>query len=94
MTNAAQSEKTFTLTIDAEDITVRYRPHHIDGTDPYAILEFTSPHHPRRRIPLSENGYRSFFAPMREIEAAPSVEHYACIVALILAREVASLFST
>jgi hypothetical protein len=31
---------------------------------------------------------------MREIEAAPSVEHYACIVALILAREVASLFST
>jgi len=87
MTNAAQSEQTFVLTIDAEDITVRYRPHYIRGRDPYAVLEFTSPHEPRRRIPVSPSGYRSFFAPMDEIEAAPSVEKYASMVALVLATE-------
>jgi hypothetical protein len=87
MRNAAQSEQTFILTIDAEDISVRYRPNYIGGHDPYAMLEFTSPHEPRRRIPVSENGYRSFFAPMDEIEAAPSIEKYASMVALVLATE-------
>ncbi len=87
MTTTLQPETVFTLTIEAQDITVRYRPYYIDGLDPYAVLEFTSPHQPRRRIPVSETGYRSFFAPMREIEAAPSIEQYACMLALLLAEE-------
>jgi hypothetical protein len=87
MTNAAQPETVFTLTIDAQEIRVRYRPYYINGLDPYALLEFTSPHKPRRRIPVSESGYRSFFAPMYEIENAPSVEKYASMVAVALAGE-------
>lgn len=55
--------------------------------DPYAILEFSSPHEPRRPISVSVTGYRSFFAPMDEIEAAPSIEKYACMVLLVLAGE-------
>jgi len=51
------------------------------------MLEFTSPHQPRRSTPVSENGYRSFFAPMDEIAAAPSIETYASMVALVLAAE-------
>ena len=77
----------FTLTIDAQDINVSYLPNYIQGVDPYALLEFRSPHEPRRCIPVSETGYRSYFAPMREIEAAPSVEEYASMVALVLARQ-------
>ena len=87
MTNAATPETSFILTIDAQDIEVRYRRHCIEGSDAYAILEFTSPHQPRRAIPVSKTGYRSFFAPMHEIDAAPSVEDYACAVALALASE-------
>ena len=51
------------------------------------MLEFTSPHEPRTSIPLCDGGYRSFFAPMHEIEAAPSVEIYAAMVAVLLAAE-------
>jgi hypothetical protein len=87
MTNAAQSEQTFVLTIDAQEIRVRYQPNYIGGTDPYALIEFTSPHEPRRRIPVSETGYRSFFAPMCEIEAAPSLEKYTGLVAMFLINE-------
>jgi len=86
MTNAAP-ETTFTLTIDDQQIRVRYRPYFIGGHDPYAILQFTSPHEPRRPIPVSPKGYSSFFAPMSEIHDAPSIETYACMVALLLARE-------
>jgi len=89
MTNA-QSETVFTVTLSAQEVRVRYRPYYIGGLDPYAVLEFTSPHHPRRRIPLSETGYRSFFAPMREIENAPTVEQYACMVALLLLQELST----
>ena len=85
MTNSPQPDQTFVLTIDAQDIAVRYRPYYIAGHDPYAMLEFTSPHEPRSRTPVSESGYRSFFAPMDEITAAPSIETYACMVAALLA---------
>lgn len=88
MSRASQLETLFTLTIDAQEIRVRYRPYFIDGLDPYAILEFSSPHQPRRPISVSATGYRSFFAPMDEIEAAPSIEQYACFLALLLVREV------
>jgi hypothetical protein len=87
MSRATQLETVFTLTIDAQEIRVRYRPYFIDGVDPYAILEFSSPHQPRRPISVSVTGYRSFFAPMGEIEAAPSIQKYACMVVLLLAAE-------
>jgi hypothetical protein len=80
MTNTSQSETVFNLTIDAQEMTVRYRPYHIAGLDPYAP-GVHEPAQTRRRIPVSETGYRSFFAPMYEIEGAPSIEKHASMVA-------------
>jgi hypothetical protein len=79
----------FSLTIDAQEIRVRYRPNYIGGAEPQAVLEFISPHEPRRPTPMSTSGYSSFIAPTREIESAPSIETYACIVALLLGRDLA-----
>jgi hypothetical protein len=88
MTNAAQPKTVFTLTIDAQEMSVHYHPYWTKGLAPYGFFEFRSPSEPRRRIPVSETGYRSYFAPMHEIEDAPSVEEYARIVALaIIARQ-------
>jgi hypothetical protein len=81
--NAMQLDMTFTLTIEAQDIMVRYRPRYFVTAD-YAHFEFTSPHEPKRRIPVSETGYRSHFSPMHEIEAAPSIEEYARMLLLTL----------
>ena len=78
-----QQDITFTLTIDAQEILVRYRPRYFITAD-YARFEFTSPHKPPRRIPVSETGYRSHFSPMHEVEAAPSVEEFARALALAL----------
>lgn len=75
-----QQELIFTLTIEEQDMVVRYRLRYFSTVD-YAHFEFTSPHEPRRRIPVSETGYRSHFAPMWEIAEAPSVEAYARAVA-------------
>ncbi len=87
MTNASHPDTVFTLTIDGQEMTVRYWPYCIDGLDPYAVLEFISPHQPRRCIPVSATGYRTFFAPMAEVESAPSIEKYVWMVALVLAAE-------
>jgi hypothetical protein len=84
MTSTAQPETVFTLTIDAQEMSVRYQPYWTRGIAPYGFLEFRSPCEPRRRIPVSETGYRSYFAPMHEIEAAPSVEGYARAVAIAI----------
>ncbi len=84
MTKTSQPKAVFTLTIDAQEMDVRYVPYWTKGLAPYGHFEFRSPHEPRRRIPVSETGYRSYFAPMHEIEAAPSVEDYARMVALAL----------
>lgn len=84
MTRTSQPETAFTLTIDAQEMSVRYDPYWTKGLAPYGHFEFRSPHEPRRRIPVSETGYRSYFAPMDEIEDAPSPEEYARIVALAL----------
>ena len=73
----------FTLAIDSQDIVVRYRPRYFTTVD-YAHFEFTIPHEPKRRIPVSETGYRSHFSPIHEIEAAPSVEEYARALVLAL----------
>jgi hypothetical protein len=78
-----QTEATFTLTVDAQEIVVRYRPRYFVSAD-YAHFEFTNPHEPRRRIPVSETGYRSHFSPMHEVEAAPSVKEYARALVLAL----------
>jgi hypothetical protein len=85
MTIATQPETVFTLTIDAQEMNVRYWPDYISGLAPHALIEFRSPHEPRRRIPVSETGYRSYFAPKHEIEASPTVEDYIRAVALALA---------
>ena len=82
MTNAP--ETIFTLTIDAQEMRVHYHPSYISGLAPHALFEFRSPHEPRRRIPVSETGYRSYFAPMHEIEATSSIEEYVRMVALAL----------
>jgi hypothetical protein len=84
MLKAPQPETVFTLTIDAQEMSVRYHPYWTKGLAPYGHFEFRSPCEPRRRIPVSETGYRSYFAPMDEIEAAPSVEEYARAVAMAL----------
>ena len=84
MTIASPTETEFTLTIDAEEIRVRYRPNYVGGIDPHALIEFTSPHEPRRSIPVSDSGYRSFFARMSDIEAAPDIEKYTGFVAMFL----------
>ena len=80
-----QDEIIFTLTIDAQDILVRYRPRYFVTAD-YAHFEFTSPHQPPRRIPISDTGYCSHFSPIHEIGAAPSVEEYAYKLAIALTR--------
>ena len=78
-----QTETTFTLTIEAQEIHVRYDPAFGCG---YGHFEFRSPHEPPRRIPVSETGYRSAFAPLHEIEEASSVEVYARELALAIMR--------
>ena len=78
-----QPEMTFILTVDAQEIRVQYWPRYFITAD-YARFEFTSPHQPRRRIPVSETGYRSHFSPMHEVEAAPSVEEYTRVLVLAL----------
>jgi hypothetical protein len=68
-----KQDLTFTLTIESQEMIVHYWPN-----------TFESPHEPRHRIPVSETGYRSHFAPSWEVAAAPSVEEYARAVALSL----------
>lgn len=74
---------TFTLTIEAQEMTVQYWPNTF-ASPVYVHFEFKSPQEPKRRIPVSETGYRSHFAPSWEVDAAPSVEEYASAVALSL----------
>lgn len=77
-------QRTFRLVIEAQAMSVTYKPYYFGGQDPYGHFEFRSPDEPPRRIPVSETGYRSHFAPMAEIEAAKSPEHYARAVALAI----------
>ena len=68
---------TFRLTIDAQEMRVDYQPYWSAGEAPYGHFEFRSLHRPPRRIPVSETGYLSHFAPMADIEAAASPQDYA-----------------
>jgi len=72
---------TFTLVIEAQEMIVDYQPNWMADTGHF---EFRSPDEPPRRIPVSETGYRSHFAPMDEVEAAASPQDYARDVALAL----------
>jgi hypothetical protein len=74
---------TFRLTVEAQEMIVSYEPHWIQDVGHF---EFRSPHEPPRRIPVSETGYRSHFAPMDEVEASASPQDYAREVALVLLR--------
>jgi hypothetical protein len=65
---------TFTLIVEAQEMIVKYVP---DWMVDMGHFEFKSPHKPPRRIPVSETGYRSHFAPMDEVNAANSPEDYA-----------------
>jgi hypothetical protein len=49
-------------------------------------FEFRSPHQPRRPIPISETGYLSYFADMKDIEAATSPQDFARDAALAMLR--------
>ncbi len=73
--------QTFTIVIDAQEIVVDYRAHWM--TD-IGHFEFRSPHNPRRRIPVSESGYRSYFAAMADVDASASPQDFAREVALSL----------
>lgn len=76
--------QTFIVVIDTQEIVVDYRPHWLD-TD-YGHFEFRSPHGPARPIPVSETGYRSYFAAMEDVEAAASPQDFAREIALALLR--------
>ena len=79
----ADGRITFTLVIDAQEMVVAYHPYWMSD---YGQFEFRSPHDPARRIPVSETGYRSHFAPMVDVESFSSPQDYARDVALTLAR--------
>ena len=65
---------TFTLVVEAQEMIVTYMP---DWMVDYGEFEFRSPHKPARRIPVSETGYRSHFAPMSDVEASATPQDYA-----------------
>ena len=56
---------------------VEYQPNWMSGEFACGHFEFRSPHDAPRRIPVSETGYLSHFAPMDEIIAFGGPEDYA-----------------
>ena len=56
---------------------VSYTADWAGGEFAYGHFEFRSPHEPAARIPVSETGYLSHFAPMSDIRVAASPEDYA-----------------
>ena len=70
-----QGQKTVrTLTVEAQEMIVQYQA---DWMPDMGHFEFSSPHEPPRRIPVSETGYRSHFAPMEDVVASSSPQDYA-----------------
>jgi len=80
---SAKAKRTFRLVIEAQEMVIDYKSYWMSD---YGQFEFRSPHKAARRIPVSETGYRSHFAPMAEVEASASPEDYAREVALALIR--------
>jgi len=77
----SDGRQTFTIVIDAQEIVVDYRAHWMTDVGHF---EFRSPHNPPRRIPVSETGYRSYFAAMEDVEASASPQEFAREIALAL----------
>jgi hypothetical protein len=65
---------TFSLIIEAQEMIVDYQPNWSEDT---GLFEFRSPHEPPRWIPISETGYRSYFAFMEDVAASPSPQDFA-----------------
>jgi hypothetical protein len=80
---AKHRRMTFRIVVEAQPMAVSYRPHWMGDM---AMFEFRSPHRPLRRIPVSETGYRSHYAPMEEVEAAKSPQAFALEEARALLR--------
>jgi hypothetical protein len=80
---APKGRVTFTIVVVAQKMIVDYRPNWMADMGQF---EFRSPHKPTRRIPISETGYRSYFAPMDEVKEAASPQDYAREVALSMIR--------
>jgi hypothetical protein len=78
---AKNRRQTFTITVEAQRVTVRYRPYVFGELGEF---EFCSPYRPKRRIPMSETGFRSHFVPMREVKEAKSLADLAHDKALTL----------
>ena len=74
MTSQPERHPSFPLICDGQPMIVCFTPYRFSN---YGHFEFRSPHSPPRRIPVSETGYWSHFAPMHEIEEAPNPETYA-----------------
>jgi len=55
----------FTISIDSQSIHVSFTPYCFSE---YGHFIFRSPYDPPRRIPFSETGFKSYFAPMWQIE--------------------------
>lgn len=70
-------KKRFTLTVEGQEMRVSYTPNWSTGEFAYGHFEFESPFDPPRRIPVSETGYLSHFAPMGDIRTADSPLDYA-----------------
>jgi hypothetical protein len=71
---AKRRRSTFTLTVEAQPMVVSCEPHWMRDVGHF---EFRSPHKPPRRIPVSETGYRSYFASMADVEEAKSPQEFA-----------------
>jgi hypothetical protein len=80
---AKRRRLTFRISVEAQEMIVSYEPNWMADT---AHFEYRSPHKPPRRIPVSETGYRSHFAPMDEVTAAESPQAFACEEARALLR--------
>jgi len=68
---------TFRLTVEWQEMIVEFESG--GGADGFSMGQFTfrSPHEPPRRIPVSETGYFSHFAPMEEVSSYESPQAYA-----------------
>ena len=77
----SDGRQSFIVTIDSQEIVVDYRPHWMTDVGHF---EFRSPHKPARPIPVSDTGYRSYFAAMEDVEASASPQDFAREVALAL----------
>ncbi len=75
--------KTFTITVEAQEMVVSYRPYRFADLGHF---EFRSPHGPPRRIPLSKSGYLSHYAAMEDVKAAKTPQEFAREEALALLR--------